>query len=452
MSWVEVSQGEWRRGLGGLEKTYRFISQMFNHTGKEHWGLYAVCTVEPRVGWDMVAGLQEGWKSLRHEFPGLAVKPDGYEAVYSAATPEAVEDWVRETFIIERDINADDIIAEYPLRDLPALYIFPKKSEVMLLTSHWRVDAIGCCMLLKRLLSLATGQGNQRAQGIDIGEEIKRLSPPMEDAAGSPHDTTAEINATTKQVTSNFAQKARNSIGIAYNGTNVTPPGPAASQSVVLSPQSTDRLVKACRQREISVSAAVYAALGSCIMDLRSEKGDSEYSTILAVNMRPFLPPPYDGVDQACQTYVSSITPTMYRGENFQKNTESLTAYFRTWHTPEFNMALRQIYARASSALINMPPPAGPPSNPPHGITLSSLGVIDKYMTPSRDDGIQVASFRFGVSMLTRQMILYVWTFRGRLSLSINYNVAYYDDLVVRRVLDCLRVTLQSELGVVLDS
>jgi hypothetical protein len=48
-------------------------------------------------------------------------------------------------------------------------------------------------------------------------------------------------------------------------------------------------------------------------------------------------------------------------------------------------------------------------------------------------------------------MRLYVWTFGGRLTLSVNYNEAYYSDAAVAELLDSVRDALQEGLGVHLE-
>ena len=81
--------------------------------------------------------------------------------------------------------------------------------------------------------------------------------------------------------------------------------------------------------------------------------------------------------------------------------------------------------------------------------------MIEKHLTGDYGDAVKVDGFRFGVSMMTRQMLLYAWTFRGQLNLSVDYNTAYYDDSMVREVLS--RITsilgkeLDLELGVVVQ-
>lgn len=60
---------------------------------------------------------------------------------------------------------------------------------------------------------------------------------------------------------------------------------------------------------------------------------------------------------------------------------------------------------------------------------------------------VRVDGFRFGVSMMTRQVIVYAWTFRGQLVLSVNYNEAYHGEDVVRNVLERMKSCLEGGLG-----
>ncbi|KAF6222866.1 hypothetical protein HO133_000917 [Letharia lupina] len=451
MAWTADTPGTFRKELGGLEKIYRFMSTAFKHTGQEHWGLYTVCAVDfGPILHSPAKALRDAWKALRFEFPALALTLDGYDAVYTLPTADIVEEWAQKTFIVEQNQQPDEIIVDYPLRDLPALYYLPATSEVLFLASHWRVDAAGCCLLLDRLFALVVQQPD--IASLQWGPDLHKISPSLEDAAGSPEATSPEIEDMAQRVTSNFEQKAIRSIGLSYKGDRTTPPARPANRSIVLTPESSEALIKACKERQISVSAVIYAALAEIMFALTSIDGATEYSTIMAVNMRPYLKAPFNSPAHSVRTYVSSITPAVRRDSTFRERTVTLTQYFKTWHTNEFSQALREIYKRSSRALLTAPRPPGPPPNPPSGITLSSLGVIDHFLTGEYDGAVSVKRFRFGVSMLNRQMLLYLWTFRGQVHLSINYNDAYYDASTPQEVLDRIPATLETELGVRLET
>ncbi|KAK9799869.1 hypothetical protein AB5N19_10524 [Seiridium cardinale] len=447
-NWREKKPGVWAKELGGLEKTYRFLSRVFERTGHEHWGLYSICTASFTPGSDPVKSLRLAWKALRLEFPGLGVVVKGYKAEYHTTTPESLETWAAETLVEEPTRTADEIIRKYPIQDLPTLHYFPATSEVLFLTSHWRVDAVGSCLLLNRLFDLVAEQPN--LSDLHWNQEIVRLSPSLEDAVGSPEATDATIESTTRRVTSDVQRRARESIGLAYRGDLSTPAGDAASEAVRFTREASANLLEACKQRQISVSAAVYVALGWTMFAL-GKGGDSadEFTTIMAVNMRPYLQPPFRTSDHACQAYVSSITPAVQKNVCFEESAESVTKYFKNWHTEDYNRAVRQIYHQASEALLN-PAPRPPPPNPPSGVTLSSLGAVDNFLTVQHANGVRVENFRFGVSILSRQVLLYVWTFDGHMHLSLNYNAAYYEASTAREVLERMRASLEEGLGTAL--
>lgn len=488
MSWKESENGTWRKELGGVEKVYRFQSTIFRATGCEHWGLYNVCkvrfeptltAVHPEIAPTL---LRNAWKALRFEFPGLTlVVDDAYEAVYSGAGKDvtrladekcvnavtsATEEWAQKTFRVESALSVEEILANYPIQDLPALIWLPTTSEVLFLTSHWRVDGIGSCMLLNRLFELvalkATGAP---PEDWSVENDLAKISPSLEDAAGSPLTATPEIQNTAKEISTTFREKALGSIGLPYNGDRTTPPGNPAVQAISFTAESSKALVDACKARKISVSAAIHAALAVATFALTSSKDVGEYVTIMAVNYRPYLKQPYNSAAHACRTYVSSIPPTVPKNATFKEQTVSLTRLFKNWHTEKMSKALRELYRGASQALLSPPPrPAGrgPPPNPPSGITHSNLGVIDQFLSSQYYRGVgceanekppvvEVTKFRFGVSVMTRQMLLYPWTFRGQLNLSINYNNAYYEDQAPLEVLNRVQQKLEEELDIKLE-
>lgn len=141
----------------------------------------------------------------------------------------------------------------------------------------------------------------------------------------------------------------------------------------------------------------------------------------MAVSFRAYLQKPYDTEAHACRTYVTGIAPEVSKHASFEEQTSSLTKLFEKWHTDKVSRALRQLYHGAAQALLSPPSrPAGPPPNPPSGITHNSLEVVDhfikgKWYADNQDSNsafIEVTDFRFAVSVLTRQMMFYPWTFR----------------------------------------
>jgi NRPS condensation-like uncharacterized protein len=473
MSWQKSADGTWRKELGGAEKIYRFVSTMFRATGHEHWGLYTACQVKFGTNFtseEVTTALQDAWKALRFEFPALTLIPDGYEAVYPDAgeggkvgSQKAVDDWAQKTFRVEPLLTVEEILADYKLHDLPELIWLPATSQVVLLVSHWRCDGLGTCMLLNRLFQLVSTKATGIVpEGWTVEKNLAKVSPSIEDAAGAPMVSDPEIEDTAREM-SRFREKTLKTIGVPYNGDRTTVPGQTAVQATTFTAESTKALVDECRARKITVAAAIHAALATAAFELTSAKEVDEYVTVMAVSFRPYLQKPYNSEAHACRTYVTGIAPEVSKNASFEEQTATLTNSFKNWHTDKMSRALRELYRGASQAFLSPPPrPAGPPPNPPSGITHSNLGVVDQFIKAeyysddqdSKSDAapiIEVTGFQFGVSVLTRQMMFYPWTFRGQLNFSINYNQAYYDAEANKKVLDRIQSKLEEELHLKLE-
>lgn len=448
MSWLGTDAGVWRRDLGGLEKVYWRFSRSFESTGQEHLGLYAICTLAFDSDFGTEQCLKATWKSLCLEYPGLTVTSEGSEATYRALTPYNLDRWTEHTFVIEKNKTTSEFVAWYPLRNLPALVYFPATSELMLLASHWRVDATGCCFLLNRLLELISSAPSPTRPPYD--QSLARLSPALEDAASAPYGTDPQIEATAAQVTGAAQRKARESIGLAYKGHLATPPSVSAAKCMTFTAESSRVLREACRKNNLSVSATAFVALGLSVLTL-AEGGESkrEFSAPVDVSMRPYLKTPFDTPAHACQAYVSTVTPTIALNRSFLENAREVTRYLRTWHTEDYNRALRDINQTTADALAkraSKPSTPGPWSNPPSGVSMSSLGVVNRVIAKEYGEFVGVKAFRLGASILTRQMLLHLWTFNDQIHLSVSYNRAYYDEATPRRLLEQLRGWWEREM------
>ncbi|KAJ2984005.1 hypothetical protein NUW58_g6152 [Xylaria curta] len=455
MDWSETSPGVFEKEFGGAEKVYNHISKSFKALGREQWGLYCVCTVEvgQSLAQDIEASLQTSWLALRQKFPSLSVVPDGLGKRFNVTHALTDDDWITKTFFVEHDTGPDDILASYPLRDLPSLYFFPNLSQIMVLASHWRIDGIGICMLIDCFFTLLE-TGVSRSLAEPCHADLNRISPSMEDALGAlaTHELNPELEAFARKYIEDHHRNAVHNGGLPYHGDATSPPGNPARTGVSFTPASTAALVSACKQRSISVTSAVHAALAETVFAL-SPDSPEQYTAVISANMRDYMAPPYNSKDHTVQTYVTGITPTVARGSPFQARAQELTTFYRNWYSENFVRVLRLIYQYHSEALFK-PKPRGeivPPPKPPSNVLLSSLGVVDKVLASQHGEGarvVKVKDFRFGVSMMTRQMLLYVWTFGGKLNFSVNYNDGYHDVQDVRKILEFVGDVLGKELEI----
>jgi hypothetical protein len=470
-TWTEKAPGVYEASLDGAETVYRKTATVFAPLKREHWRLHTICRFNFGPGYngpaDKEAALRQAWKALRYEFPGMIVAPeDGFKKIYKTPNAESTQKWLDETFFIERKRTADEIISEaVPLQEVPSLYYLPATSEILFFISHWRIDAMGSWMVTDRLFHHLANPSKDLPD-VPPANEIERISASLEDAAGSPKASTPEMD---KVAADHIAAHHRNAIqmgGMPYKGDPTTLPASPKREALVFTPESTQKAVAACKARGITVTAAIHAALAETVFAMGlPESRENDYVTVMPVNLRNYLKEPYNGDGHALQTYAGSITPRVPRHATFAERTSYLVEYYKTRYDPKLIECLRPIYKYHAEALFKpRPAPAAasasdgapataprPPPGPPSGISINSLGVVEKYFTGKYGDAVDVETFTFGVSMITRQTMLYVWTWKGELTLSSEYNAAFHDADEVREVMLSIKRVLENELDIRLD-
>ncbi|OTB00227.1 hypothetical protein M426DRAFT_66262 [Hypoxylon sp. CI-4A] len=455
MVWTETKKGTWVDELDGAEKVFYGMSQAFRGVGKEHGSVYVACKIVAKdlgLNLSLETIIRNAWKRLGFDFPSLAVIVDGSNKVYQAASAVQAEQWVEETFSVNTSSSVDEILPTLHSRKLPYLVFFPSSSCILFHASHWRIDALGACMVLNRLFDLVS---QCAAGGVtpQWGLEYQNLSPSLEDAFCSSKVYSADMKALAEDIRKRNFEAAYPSAGLTYDGDNNTPPGLSHTAAIMLTTNSTRSLVAACKEQGISVTAAVHTACAKAVFET-SKTSREKYSCVVSANMREHLPvppssntglPPY-----ACGTYVTGITHTLQRDDDFFTQASQLTNSYRaSWDATKYMTALRAIYeihgkALAASIVTNSSRP--PASN----VTVSSLGIVDKYLR--RDHGvIVVEEFRLGSAIMARQPTLYIWTFQGQLSLSVEFNEAYYSRGSIELQLESIKGCLERELGLSLE-
>ncbi|KAI1152041.1 hypothetical protein F4825DRAFT_420916 [Nemania diffusa] len=457
MVWNRTDSGAWTDEYDGAEKVFYSMSQAFSRHGREHGSVYAICKIStaskhPR---ELVTELRNAWKRLRFDFPALAVFEETGRKKYPRATAAQVEAWVRDTFWVDSASSASTVVSGIHLRKLPCLVFFPTRSEVLFHSSHWRIDALGTCMVMSRLFGLLSEihiTGDLEPPNWEL--EYQNLSPSLEDAYGSPNASTDATEAKAEEIRRRNFETAYPSVGLQFQGSLDTIPGLSQSQSLQLSSTQSELLIAACKAKGITITAAVHAACAAIVFDQASDQGCDSYSTVVSANLRRLLPPVRQNETKtgialpsfACGTYVTGITHTLPRDSDFETRSRQLTtAYRNTCDDTAYMVALRSIYRVHGQALAGLATSRARP--PGSNVTISSLGLLDPQYLPGAHGGVQVEEFHLGSAIMTRQPTLYIWTFRGRLTLSIDYNEAYYNTEMISSLLDSICMCLGKEIG-----
>ncbi|KAK3381167.1 hypothetical protein B0H63DRAFT_475021 [Podospora didyma] len=451
MVWTkDADSGTWTDEYDGAEKVFYGMSQAFKRLNREHGSVYTICRITGPAGSKPLGEeFRQAWKRLRFDFPALTVFEAGGKKTYLEPTQANIETWAKDTFWVDDEAEAArEVVPNLHLRKLPCLVFVSRSSEVLFHCSHWRIDALGACMVLDRLFAiLAELVAGSQLETPRWELENKHLSPSLEDAYGCPKEVTLATEAKAQEIRQRNFDVAYPSAGLKYQGDQTTLPGVHRCQTVTFGKKVSEKLIRACKSRGFSVTAAVHAASAASVFE-SDDFGCDGYSTVVSVNLRPFLPPTST---YACGTYVTGITHTLRRsrdggGDNnsFGLWSRQLTSGYREdWEPKAYLDALREVYRVHGQTMVSLLGSRPAASN----VTVSSLGVIDSYLR--RDHGkVQVEAFHLGSAIMGRQPTLYIWTFGGCLTLSVDYNEAYYSEKQIGDLLHSIRSCLGKELGV----
>ncbi|KAI0840950.1 hypothetical protein F5Y06DRAFT_262148 [Hypoxylon sp. FL0890] len=457
MTWQETDRkGVFSRPIGENETYIKLLGDAGLPLKREHWAINSTATIIPTgslASADLASHFRRAWTHLRFEHPSLAVDvaPDGKSFMYTVPADEAALDaWVSQTFSVATDANSSaDVMPTFQPSPYAKLVYLPQSSELLLHTTHWRTDGLGVILLLNALLTLASGPSPLTdPASLPWGTEVVHLAPAVEVAAGMPKESTPELKERGAALVGTWAHAA-GAIGIPYLGDANTPPAGTRNVALTFSPATTEKIVAACKARNVSVTAAVNASVAGTNYALADAGArHKHYASTIHVPLRPYLPEPYSTPAFAAGLYTTGWLTRVDSGTSWDERLKIYQDEYQKKITPDFLDAHREYAVQIIELLSNMPQGG---DHPPSDVDISNIDNVDKIIQQSygtSEAGLEVKAVSIGVEILTRQAVTFMWTFRDQLNLSVVYNEAFHSADQMRQVVNTVRNLLLEELGV----
>ncbi|KAK4863078.1 hypothetical protein LT330_010594 [Penicillium expansum] len=468
MPWtlVEQSPNIFSRPLGPNEVFIKLVSDPGHPLGREHWAINYTVTVSPRGAFTALSGspdllptlIRYCWLHLRFQHPSLAAHPDSNSnVVYTVPdSADALTEWASQTFTVETDAqSADEVIRTITPAADARLYYIPQSSELLLHTAHWRMDGVGGLFLLGQLVDLMASHADTLLSGklpdpfnsFQWGSEIARLSPPVEEAGNMPLNATDEQKAVAHGAVGTFALAA-GALGVPYTGDASSAPSGTRAAELQFSPASTSAAVSAAKARGVGITAAVHASLAATnFQHAIPEHQGRHYTSTIKQSLRPYLPEPYSTPAAAAGLFTSGWLVRVDASGSWEENARLYQAEYEKGISSEYLKAHREYASTLVEVIGSLPAPAEPPSD----IDISSMGIMEKYLdreygTAERGFGITHAGV--GVEIISRQGVVFVWTFRDQLTLRLVYNEAFHTPEQMTEFLQDIQADLLKELRV----
>ena len=451
MTWSEVAPGRFQRGIGENEGFIKLIGDSGHASGHEHWAINAGANFNCRGSFaqhDLSALFPKVWKHLRFQHPSIAAYPINDKILeYTVPDTPALDRWAAETFSIVRAKTSLDLISSLKPNSYASLTYLLDSDEILCHTAHWRTDGIGVLQLIDAFFEIAVTQNLPDPSDLPWGQEIIRLAPAVEDAAGMPTVPTKDMKNLAQECVETFYQAA-GAIGIPYIGEATTAPSGTASSRLTFDLSESQSVIDQCKNKGISVTSAIHASIAAANRILvQDENRGKHYTSTIRFSLRPYLPKPYSTPAYASGLYTTGWMKRTPASASWLQNAQDYNQEYRKGLSTEYISSHREYAARLGNLLRNMPQGGDIPSD----VDISSIGIAEQLIARTKGDtnsGIDILDIYIGVEMLTRQCVCFAWTFRDQLNLNLVYNKSFHDEQDTKEFLRTTREIMLNELAI----
>ncbi|KAJ5735264.1 uncharacterized protein N7483_000389 [Penicillium malachiteum] len=423
MSWSKVSEQRYERPLGENETFIKILGDAARPFNRDHWAMNIIVSMTPlgSLAKENQASLfRDAWRTLRFKHPTIAAYiVDETQYVYDVPDTAALEKWATETFQVIEDKTIDEVIASATRVPYATMTFFPKTGELLGHSQHWRTDGVGGLILMDDLLDLAV-QGALDASSLP-------WAPSVEEAASNFITSEEQDKKLGQELVASFGHAA-GAIGIASPAPVETLPGSACIRRLHLTEAETNAVVQGCKDRKLSVIAAVHASIAGANYALATS-GDQKkhYTSTIRYSLRPYLPEPYSGRQCASTIFTTGWMFPVSSESSWLDRAKAYHEEYRKGISDSYISAHLE-YATGLCKLLRSLPEDMPS---PTDVDISSLGLCEMLTAREKgtaERGIRIDRISGGLDMMNRQVVCHVWTFRDQLCLNLAFNDAFYSN------------------------
>jgi hypothetical protein len=447
-TWREVSPGKYLQPLGHVDHVFGTLP--IRQGERQQWIVYSGTSFETSLTDNaLLTSLKTAWKHSRYAFPTLACLADDKNKTYKVPkNEEELDKWVDESFVVHMDSSSKEQVPKLRAEHLLVLiHYFPHRRELLLQADHRLVDTRGLCMFWDRFFTLVA---QPPTTAIEFGSEVRNLPPSLDDILNFAASPGAEDMQLAQAAVAEMMVPDLIDMPVANMD---DPPADSNYCAVKLSSALTKAVVAACRQHNVSVTVAFYAAVILATRQSQVEakgKSGSVFSSFHTYDVRQYFPKDLDTRRYTICDYSPPFVMTN-KSTTFDGLVKELKAsYAKLLADPptadsliSLECAFTHIVREVFAAVGGLPKSSTP--------LVVSSGVLENYMLRSHGEGerrITVSDLFVNVYILSAQIQPYLWTYNDQLTIHLGYNEAYYTQAEVRKYGKLIQSILLGELGV----
>ncbi|KAI1116685.1 hypothetical protein F5Y14DRAFT_406253 [Nemania sp. NC0429] len=450
--WAEEG-GVWRRRLGGMEKFYLTLASPEGEP--VHWmvGCCVSFSYHGNDDVDIAQTIRRAWIATQLGLPSVASTIDrarGEIVVASDTSSSGIDEWLSRSFKVHDDASAsaDDLFSGFRSQLHITLHFLRGPSQLLIQAPHALLDGRGSLHLLHALFTALAHPDSAAQSSVPVSSAS--LTSPYDTWLGLSPQIPAEKDVQAAQ--SIFRTVMDQKQPIRLPGVNFDSlPRRALHVELIMTENITESIIAACKQRGVTVTSAWHAALAMATKAIQSAAGESGTSFVqfTTIDLRRWFPPHFRPRQDSIGSLQTALPFALDLGADDTFEALSQTLHGRGCYGDPFAFAEGDFnyltpYMAASTQLLEAGG-AVPPSSTP---SLSSMGVIDHLLPPAGYGAWEPTGFWISSTMLTADIQMYLWTFRGRLTFSVCYNEGFYGVGEVDALLEETRSQLLTGLGI----
>lgn len=464
LNWTKTSPSVYERAIADFEKFFLFIAVVGQgRPDRQNWNTATGIRIETKRD-DFVGDVKEAWRALRYDHPCFAAIIEGDRWLYHVADEQELSVWMEETFHVH---NVHQTARElFPFETNPSrrtvLHVLPRTQELVLQGPHTHVDGIGMTTFFDNLLRFLVAPSRKEPTW---GDEGKNLTPPLTITAKIPECTAEQKHAWDANLSHYLAQFPT----VRVHNENAGDPAKttklrwlrftrAETTSIAAQSKSLGFSVTAAAQSAISHAARIHGHLVDAI---------STHSTFAIYDARAFIDPREYPSRTLVGPHIFSmpaVFPIIGGANGFCETAKRAGEIFVDFKTRDDDLmrATSPFWATEIPAALSTPMPEGTPVAA--DLQLSSVGILDRHLKTTyshphdtADGGgenraarspIDVHGIWVALDMLSPNIAVEMWTFRGELCIELIYNEAFHREESVDLLCRLLHEQLQQGLGV----
>lgn len=326
----------------------------------------------------------------------------------------SVDAYLTETFKVV-ELPTKSATELFPSLNAPpaqaVLFYLPVSSEIIIYTAHWRIDGLGALKLLDLLLGhvAAAHQSDSPLSSLLSGTEEVNLTPGFDTALNLDAQPPESATAVSNNALANFGAH-QPALSIPPSTASPSPSTVTHRQQVVFSPSLSSAIVAAAKERGVSVTVAVHAALIHAAKSLKAaDSPATSYASWVAFSVRNKLPEQYQGSAYAVAS-AHTGWPLALQPTDFANDARDLQEFYQEGVSSPEAMASLRAFHNTLSALLSQPLPPGAPI--PAYPALNSIGVVDNIVKSTYVEGdraIKISNFWLGNAVTTLDIWVHIW-------------------------------------------